>query len=33
MAENSRFVRLTLDNAVHYDDCVGEVDVLPVSVE
>ena len=28
MAENSRFVRLTLDNAVHYDDCVGEVEVL-----
>lgn len=28
MSKNSRFVRLTLDNAVHYDDCLGEVEVL-----
>lgn len=28
MSKNSRFVRLVLDNAVHYDDCVGEVEVL-----
>lgn len=28
MSKNSRFVRLMLDNAVHYDDCVGEVEVL-----
>lgn len=28
MSKNSRYVRLVLDNAVHYDDCVGEVEVL-----
>lgn len=28
MSKNSRYVRLSLDNAVHYDDCVGEVEVL-----
>lgn len=28
MSEKNRFVRLVLDNAVHYDDCVGEVEVL-----
>lgn len=28
MSKNTRFVRLVLDNAVHYDDCVGEVEVL-----
>lgn len=28
MSNNSRYVRLVLDNAVHYDDCVGEVEVL-----
>lgn len=28
MFKNSRYVRLVLDNAVHYDDCVGEVEVL-----
>lgn len=28
MSENSRYVRLVLDNAVHYDDCLGEVKVL-----
>lgn len=28
MSNNSRYVRLVLDNAVHYDDCLGEVEVL-----
>lgn len=28
MSKNFRYVRLVLDNAVHYDDCVGEVEVL-----
>lgn len=28
MSKNSRYVRLVLDNAVHYDDCVGELEVL-----
>lgn len=28
MSKNTRFVRLVLDNAVHYDDCVGKVEVL-----
>lgn len=28
MSKNTRYVRLVLDNAVHYDDCVGEVEVL-----
>lgn len=28
MSKNSRYVRLVLDNAVHYDDCVGEIEVL-----
>ena len=28
MSKNSRYVRLSLDNAVHYDDCVGEVEVF-----
>lgn len=28
MSKNSRYVRLVLDNAVHYDDCLGEVEVL-----
>lgn len=28
MSKNSRYVRLVLDNAVHYDDCCGEVEVL-----
>lgn len=28
MSKNSRFVRLFLDNAVHYEDCLGEVEVL-----
>lgn len=28
MSKKSRYVRLVLDNAVHYDDCVGEVEVL-----
>lgn len=28
MSKNSRYVRLSLDNAVHYDDCLGEVEVL-----
>lgn len=28
MSKNTRFVRLVLDNAIHYDDCVGEVEVL-----
>lgn len=28
MSKNSRFVRLSLDNAVHYEDCLGEVEVL-----
>lgn len=28
MSNHSRYVRLVLDNAVHYDDCVGEVEVL-----
>lgn len=28
MSKNSRYVRLFLDNAVHYDDCLGEVEVL-----
>lgn len=26
--KNTRFVRLVLDNAIHYDDCCGEVEVL-----
>lgn len=28
MFKNSRYVRLVLDNAVHYDDCLGEIEVL-----
>lgn len=28
MSKKTRFVRLVLDNAVHYDDCVGEIEVL-----
>lgn len=28
MSKNSRYVRLFLDNAVHYEDCMGEVEVL-----
>ena len=28
MSKNSRYVRLVLDNAVHYDDCLGEIEVL-----
>lgn len=28
MSKNSRYVRLVLDNAVHYDDCCGEIEVL-----
>ena len=26
--KKTRFVRLVLDNAVHYEDCLGEVEVL-----
>ncbi len=26
--KNTRYVRLSLDNACHYDDCMGEVEVL-----
>ena len=25
---NSRYVRLVLNNAIHYEDCVGEISTL-----